>query len=298
MSYSIADGSGVGHFDHSLTGLNFGTTYYYQAYASSSEIPCDVQYGGSETVTTLTSSLVCPSVQTNPATNVLSSQFTANGEVISYGSEGVGSYVDTGFILSFVNATDPVIGDSNTFEYWSGNTPAPGVNYSHVFAGLNNSTNYSFRAIISSSNALCDDVIYGDTEFTTTATGSGVTCPAVTTVSGSVQGPYEFTLFATTTNTGSTGMVERGFVISATDSTPQIGETGVNKKVNATGGTANVLESWSNVVTGSVETWVSCSTQYYYRAYASSSTCLEYGSTLNLTTDACPSSSSFFPFSS
>ncbi len=246
-----------------------------------------------------TGPFICPSVQTNPATNVLSSQFTANGEVISYGSDGVGSYVDTGFLLSFVNATDPVIGDSNTFEYWSGNTPAPGVNFSHIFAGLNNSTNYSFRAMISSSNELCDDVIYGDTDFLTTATGSGVTCPAVTTVSGSVQGPYEFTLFASTTNTGSTGMVERGFVISATDSTPQIGETGVNKKVNATGGTANVLESWSNVITGSVETWVSCSTQYYYRAYASSSTCLEYGSTLNLTTDDCPTTptSSCLPFS-
>ena len=241
----------------------------------------------------------CPSVQTNPATNVLSSQFTANGEVISYGSDGVGSYVDTGFLLSFVNATDPVIGDTNTFEYWSGNTPAPGVNFSHVFAGLNNSTNYSYRAMISSSNELCDDVIYGDTGFTTTTTGSGVTCPAVTNSGGVPNGPYKFTLLATTTDLGTTGIVERGFVISATDTTPQIGEPGVIKYINATGGTANVLEGWSNVFTASVETWVDCNTLYYHRPYVSSSTCLEYGGIFSLSTDECPSTptGSCLPFS-
>ena len=241
----------------------------------------------------------CPSVKTNAATGILPAQFTANGEVISAGTDGSAAYVDTGFLLSFVGATNPVIGESNTFQYWSGNTPAPGVNYTHVFAGLNNNSSYSYRAMISSSNALCDDVIYGDTAFLTTLTGSAV-CPSVSTVTPTVQGPYAFTLFASTLNTGSTGTVERGFVISATDTTPEIGETGVNKKVNATGADADILESWINVLTGSVDTWISCSQQYYFRAYVSSSTCLEYGSTLNLTTDACPAAptGSCLPFSS
>ena len=224
--------------------------------------------------------VVCPTVETYAAKNITSSSMTLSGSVTLVGS-GIS---EKGFVVSTTDTT-PTIEEGGT-KYLVAGTSAG--EYDYQLNGLNANTTYYYQAYVSSSEEACGGTIYnGDSRGDTTLTAS-VGCPAVTTSSGSVQGAYALSLFASTTATGS-GIVERGFVISATDTTPEIGETGVNKKVNATGGTANPIESWSNTITGSVETWLSCSTQYHFRAYVSSSECLEYGSTLNLTTAACPS---------
>ena len=140
----IADGSGVGHFDHSLTGLNPGTNYYYQAYASSSEVACDVIYGGSETVTTLTSS-VCPTVYTYGPFNITSASFTMSGSATA----GTSAIVERGFVVSKTDST-PTIGEgadkyptgsgAGHFDY--GNFPATA------------STTYYYRAYASASGCL------------------------------------------------------------------------------------------------------------------------------------------------
>ena len=234
--------------------------------------------------------VTCPTVQTYAAKNITSSSMTLSGSVLSIGS-GIS---EKGFVVSTTDTT-PTIEEGGT-KYLVAGTSAG--EYDYQLNGLNSDTTYYYQAYVSSSEEACGGTIYnGDSRGDTTLTASAG-CPAVTTVSGSVQGPYAATLFASTTATGS-GIIERGFVISATDSSPEIGETGVNKKVNATGGTANPIESWSSIITGSVETWLSCSTAYNFRAYVSSSECLEYGSTLNFTTDDCPSTptGSCLPFS-
>ena len=140
----IADGSGVGHFDHSLTGLNPGTNYYYQAYASSSEVACDVIYGGSETVTTLTSS-VCPTVYTYGPFDITSASFTMSGSATA----GTSAIVERGFVVSKTDST-PTIGEgadkyptgsgAGHFDY--GNFPATA------------STTYYYRAYASASGCL------------------------------------------------------------------------------------------------------------------------------------------------
>ena len=223
---------------------------------------------------------VCPTVETYPAKNIQSSSMTLSGSLLTVGS-GV---LEKGFVVSTTDTT-PTIEEGATKYIVAGTTAGE---YDYDLTGLNANTTYYYQAYVSSSQEACD-VAYGGSETETTLTAS-LGCPAVTTDSSSIQGPYAATLFATTTATGS-GIVERGFVISATDSSPEIGETGVNKKVNATGGTAEPIESWSNVLTGSVDTWLSCSTAYNFRAYVSSSECLEYGSNLTFTTANCPTAS-------
>ena len=228
----------------------------------------------------------CPSVQTNPATSILTSQFTANGEVISYGTDGVGSYVDTGFLLSFVGATDPVIGDANTFKYWSGNTPAPGVNFSHAFAGLSAVTNYSYRAMISSSNELCDNVIYGDTAFLTTATGSG--CDDTVSASYDSITTSSFRMEGINTQVGSAETFARGFVFSSGSVTnPILGGTGVTREDF---GANNYGSYWIDPFTAT------CDTNYYFRAFQSQSGCIIYSDLNSLTTLACPSTGSCLAF--
>ena len=234
--------------------------------------------------------VTCPTVETYAAKNITSSSMTLSGSVLSIGS-GIS---EKGFVVSTTDTT-PTIEEGGT-KYLVAGTSAG--EYDYQLNGLNSDTTYYYQAYVSSSEEACEGTIYnGDSRGDTTLTASAG-CPAVTTVSGSVQGPFEITLFASTTATGS-GIVERGFVVSATDSSPEIGSPGVNKRVQATGGSANPLESWSRVITGSVDTWLTCSTFYNYRAYVSSSECLEYGSTLNLTTDDCPTTptSSCLPFS-
>ena len=227
----------------------------------------------------------CPSVQTNAPTNVLTSQFTANGEVISYGTDGVGSYVDTGFLLSFIGATDPVIGDANTFTYWSGNTPAPGVNFNHVFAGLSANTNYSYRAMISSSNDLCDRYIYGDTEFLTTQTGSG--CDDTVSASYDSITTSSFNMNGTITQVGSAETFVRGFVYSSgSDTNPIIGGTGVTRI-----DTGSAYGAYNSTVTGA-----DCGTNYYFKAFQSQSGCIIYSDLNSLTTTACPSTGSCLAF--
>lgn len=227
----------------------------------------------------------CPSVQTNPATNILTSQFTANGEVISYGTDGVGSYVDTGFLLSFIGATDPVIGDANTFTYWSGNTPAPAVNFSHIFAGLSANTSYSYRAMISSSNDLCDDYIYGDTAFLTTQTGSG--CNDTVSASYDSITTSSFNMNGTITQVGSAETFVRGFVYSSgSDTNPIIGGTGVTRI-----DTGSAYGAYNSTVTGA-----DCGTNYYFKAFQSQSGCIIYSDLNSLTTTACPSTGSCLAF--
>ncbi len=126
--------------------------------------------GGGVTVYNIS---IIPAART-ATTAVVSSGGTAVTITGLAGTSGLGSVTIAGADTSItITTTDiigttavgsvTVIGDANTFTYWSGNTPAPGVNFNHVFAGLSANTNYSYRAMISSSNDLCDRYIYGDT---------------------------------------------------------------------------------------------------------------------------------------
>ena len=94
-------GSGIGHFDYPLTGLDADTTYYYQAYASSSL--CDVIYGGNQTATTLTSS-ACPTAITYGPFDITSASFTMSGSAVDNGL----SIVERGFVVSNTDSSPTI----------------------------------------------------------------------------------------------------------------------------------------------------------------------------------------------
>ena len=271
-------GSGQGLFDYPLSGLTPDTTYYHRAYASSSLC---LEYGSINSTTTPTAS--CPVVVTyNPA--LLTSQsFTMSGSVVSSDE----TVVERGFVLSTSDST-PTIGEGAT-KYPTGS--GLGL-FDYPLAGLNPGTIYYHRGYASSS--LCLE--YGVVKTTTTLTSS--ICPTVTTASGSIGGPYTLSLYAATLTTGS-GIVERGFTVSPTDTSPEIGETNVFKVVNATGSAAEPAESWNNTITSASYSFISASQEYYFRSYVSASGCVGYSNNvLSGSTSATGSAIGCTPFSS
>ena len=87
---------------------------------------------------------------------------------------------------------------------------------------------------------------------------------------------FEFRMNGNGTN-GTNTIAERGFVLSKTDATPEIGETDVTKFITGSGGgTFDYFLSGSN--------YLSSSQNYYYRAYTSASGELVYGATEQFST--------------
>jgi hypothetical protein len=150
-------GSGVGHFDYPVTGLTAGTTYYYQAYASSSL--CLV-YGGNQTVLTLTSS-ACPEVETYDMFSLTTSSFGLSGSLTSTGGATI---VEKGFVYS-TSDTTPTVGEGATKVLVG---PYTAGQYDTIVSGATCNTTYYARAYVSSSG--CED--YGDT-----VSGSTSACP-------------------------------------------------------------------------------------------------------------------------
>ena len=171
--YLVA-GTTAGEYDYSLTGLNPGTNYYYQAYASSSEEACDVQYGGSVTATTLTSS-TCPTVEALPASSITSESFFASGSAFS----GSSSLLGKGFIYSTTD-TNPTV---DSFDTKVDQGTANGQ-MSTTFLGLTCNTTYYFRAYASASNCI---------EYTTTEAVQTSACPVTSSCTPfSASGPTNF----------------------------------------------------------------------------------------------------------
>jgi len=78
-----ADGSGIGTFVSSMTGLTPNTTYYVRAYATNSK---GTSYGNENSFTT---SSYLPSVITDNATNITTTTATSGGNVTSNGGSSV-----------------------------------------------------------------------------------------------------------------------------------------------------------------------------------------------------------------
>jgi hypothetical protein len=79
------DGTGLGNFTSSITGLTAGKTYYVRAYATNST---GTTYGNQVTIQT-PSSIVFPTVTTTDATNVTESAATCAGNVTATGGATV-----------------------------------------------------------------------------------------------------------------------------------------------------------------------------------------------------------------
>lgn len=101
------DGSGVGSFISSLTGLSSNTTYYVRAYATNET---GTAYGNQVTFTT-NQDIVAPSVTTNDVSNITTSTAMCGGNVTSSGN---GTVSARGVCWS--TSQNPTISNSHTSD--------------------------------------------------------------------------------------------------------------------------------------------------------------------------------------
>lgn len=124
----IASGTEAGGYTASMTGLSPATTYYYRSYAINS---VGTAYGDEHQFTTV----VAPSVTTNPATNVTTSSAIGNGEVTSAGG---GTITERGFCYSL--SANPTTSDSKVI------VAGTLGEFSDTISGLSGSQTYHYRA--------------------------------------------------------------------------------------------------------------------------------------------------------
>jgi|TARA_R100000482_G_scaffold124053_1_gene75600 hypothetical protein len=139
-------GSGTAAFSSTVTGLPHSTTFYYRAYATTSNGGGLTSYGDIEAVTT--TSATAPGIVTNLASSISSNGMTFNGNMTSTGNATV---TDKGFVYSNAVST-PTIGAFGVTKV----TPHPSTfnttgSYSRAVTGLASASTYYFRAYATNS---------------------------------------------------------------------------------------------------------------------------------------------------
>jgi hypothetical protein len=135
--YLVA-GTSAGEYDYDLTGLNSNTTYYYQAYVSSSEAACSIAYGGVQAETTLTASN-CDDTVSASYDSITTSSFNMNGTITQVGSAE--TFV-RGFVYSSGSDTNPIIGGTGVTRIDNGTTYGA---YTSAVTSADCNTNYYFK---------------------------------------------------------------------------------------------------------------------------------------------------------
>jgi len=241
------NGSGIGTFASSLTGLTAGTLYYVRAYATNLS---GTAYGNQVTFTTLSASL--PTVTTTSITNITQTTATGGGNVTSDG----GSSVTARGVCWSITA-NPTISNSKTSD-----GTGTGV-YTSNITGLTANTLFYVRAYATNSAGTA----YGSqVSFTTlpyalpTVTTATITNIAQTTATGG----------GTVTSDGGITVTARGVCWSIT-ANPTIS----NSKTSDGTGTGTFTSSLTGLTAG---------TLYYVRAYATNVSGTAYGNQVTFTT--------------
>ena len=134
------NGSGIGVFNETITGLSKNTTYYFSAYATSAS---GTAYGAVKSFTTLNDE---PVLTTTDASSVFKNTATLGGNI---SSDGGSTITERGVVYSSTDQT-PEIGESNVTKNDEGGTTT-GV-FSEITTGLTPSTTYYFRAYATNAN--------------------------------------------------------------------------------------------------------------------------------------------------
>ena len=148
----LEEGSGVGSFSATMTGLNWSTTYYYRAYAVT---PRGTVYGEQQSFTTRDG---IPTLTTTDITNITAISATSGGNITDNGGLNI-----TARGVCWSTSPNPTVSDSHT-------TDGTGTgSFTSTITGLNASTTYYVRAY--ASNSLV--TIYGGEQSFTTEAGGG-----------------------------------------------------------------------------------------------------------------------------
>lgn len=242
----VTSGSGSGAFSANITGLTYGTTYYFKAFAVNSS---GYRYGSVLNFTTTTSA---PSVSTGSSSSVAATTATVSGTVTSDNGATV-----TSRGICYGTSTNPTTSGSKVVS--GSGTGA----FSANLTSLTPSTLYYARAYAINSQGTS----YGaNITFTTIA---GV--PTVTTTSGATSiTTSQATVAGNVVSANGSSIYQRGFVYALTEN-PTI----VNSKVTVTGTTG----AMSKTITG-----LSAGTTYHFRAFARNGYGTGYGDDSTFTT--------------
>ena len=252
-SSHTTNGSGIGSFTSSITGLTANTTYYVRAYATNS---AGTAYGTQRTFTTEAGSGTPPTVTTNTVSNVSTTTATCGGNVTNSGSTSV-----TARGVCWSTSQSPTVSGSHT-------TNGSGTgSFTSSITGLTANTTYYVRAYATNSVGTA----YGTQRTFTTEAGSG-TPPTVTTNTVSNVSTTTATCGGNVTNSGSTSVTARGVCWSTSQSPTVSGSHTTNG--SGTG-------SFTSSITG-----LTANTTYYVRAYATNSVGTAYGTQRTFTTSA------------
>ena len=243
--------SATGAFTSAITGLTPGTLYHLRAYATNA---AGTVYGEDVTCTTL----ITPTVTTEPVTFILSTTAMGNGNVTSL---GIPNPTQHGVV--WATTLNPTTANNKTTD---GPVSATGA-FTSVITGLAQGTLYHVRAYATNSVG----TVYGeDVTFTTlltpTVTTQATTGVTTTTATGN----------GTITVLGSSNPTEHGCVWS-TSANPT---TADNK---TTDGPVEAIGSFTCNITG-----LTPGTTYHVRAYATNAGGTSYGNDVTFMTHFLP----------
>jgi len=241
----VEEGSGVGSFSATMTGLNWSTTYYVRAYAVT---PSGTVYGEQQSFTTRDG---IPTLTTDSITSITTISATSGGNITDDGGLSV-----TARGVCWSTSPNPTVSDSHT-------TNGSGIgNFTSNITGLNISTTYYVRAYATTSAGTG----YGEQVSFTTWNGiPTVTTDEITNIEGTYANGG-----GNITDDGGLAVMARG-VCWSTSPSPTLADA------HTTDG--NGAGSFSSYITG-----LSLSTTYYVRAYATNSFVTVYGNQLCFTT--------------
>jgi uncharacterized protein (TIGR02145 family) len=236
-----SDGTGIGVFTSSITGLTAGATYHLRAYAINSAGPA---YGNDVTFTT--TAPVAATVTTTAVTAITTTTAATGGNVTA---DGFSAVTAKGVCWS-TSANPTILGSKTTDGTGTGS-------FVSNLTGLTAGTIYHVRAY--ATNGVTTS--YGaDVQFTTTAIGlatltttAGTSITAISAISG-----------GNITSDGNGAVTARG-VCWATTATPMLGVG--NFTTDATG-TGSFVSTIGGLTGGTV---------YYIRAYATNTAGTAYG---------------------
>ena len=239
------NGSGLGSFSSSISGLNVSTTYYVRAYATTA---AGTAYGEEKTFTTRDG---IPSVTTADVTGIMAESATCGGTV----TDNCGLTVIARGVCWSTSPT-PTLDDSHTTN-GSGN-----ASFSSSVTGLNVSTTYYVRAYASTAAGTG----YGEQVSFTTRNG----IPTVTTAEVTNIGTAWAYSGGNITDDGGLTVIVQGVCWSVSPN-PTLADT------HTTDG--NGTNSYTSYITG-----LNWNTTYYVRAYVTNSIVTVYGNQISFTT--------------
>lgn len=235
-----------------LTGLNYGTKYYYRGYATNR---IDTVYGEIKDFTTTTATTPIISSTTAPSSITQTSAYS--GGTIT--SDGGFSIIAKGVCWS--TTTSPTVANNKTSNGSGANS------YSSSISGLSHGTTYYVRAYATNSIGTS----YGNqVSFAT----KPATIPVIssTTIASSITQTTAIS-GGSISSDGGASVTIRGVCWSSATSTPTIADSKTSD--------GNGIGTFSSNLTG-----LQASTTYYYRAYATNSAGTSYGTTRSFLTNS------------